>query len=265
MTIYLKTEEHLSYIRRAGHIAASVLSSLPFYLKARATTKYIDGVIEQMIGDMGGTAPCKGYVHGELPPYPAVSCISINNQAVHCVPSNLVIKEGDLIKVDLVVGFNGFCADTARTYLVGTPKPEVKKFVETCYLSMWEGLKKAMDGNKINEIGFAIENFVKSPGYGISQTFVGHGIGRDIHEDPRVPSFYLKENDHLICAGMVLAVEPIIFTTKDTEVIFDGWNTTTKQGGLVAHFEHTCIINPTGKPEIVTLRDEEKPHLSNLL
>lgn len=265
MTIFLKSEEHINYIRRAGHIAASVLSSLSFYIKPGVTTKYIDGVIEQMIKDLGGTAPCKGYIHGELPPYPAASCISINNQAVHCIPSDLVIKEGDLIKVDLVVGVNGWNADTARTYLIPPIKPETQKFVETCYLSMWEGLKKAVDGNKVNEIGYSIEQFVKPFNYGISRSFVGHGIGKSIHEDPRVPSFYLKEADQLICAGMVLAIEPILFTTLDAEVVFNGWNTTSKQNGLVSHFEHTCIINPAGKSEIVTLRDEEVPFLPNLL
>jgi len=264
MTIFLKSQEHIENIRRAGKIASTVLSALPFYLKAGVTTKYIDGVIDQMIKDLGGTAPCKGYVHGNLPPFPAASCISMNSQAVHCCPSDLIIKDGDVVKVDLVVGFNGWCADTARTYIVGTLKPEVKKFVETCYLSMWEGIKKAVDGNKVNDVGYAIENFVKPFGYGISRLFVGHGIGRDIHEDPRVPSFYLKEADQLICSGMVLAIEPIIFTTQDSEVVFDGWNTTSKTGANVAHFEHTILIT-AGKPEILTLREEEKIHLSNLL
>jgi len=265
MTVFLKSPEHIENIRRAGKIASTVLSALPFYLKAGVTTKYIDGVVEQMIKDLGGTAPCKGYVHGNLPPFTAASCISVNSQAVHCEPSSLVIKEGDVVKVDLVAGFNGFNADTARTYLIPPIKSEVQKFTEVCYLSMWEGLKKATSGNKVNEIGLAIENFVKPYGYGISHQFVGHGIGKSIHEDPRVPSFYLKENDHLLCSGMVLAIEPIIFTTQDSEVVFDGWNTIAKQNGLVSHFEHTCIITSTGKPEIVTIRDEEKPYLSNLL
>jgi methionyl aminopeptidase len=265
MTIFLKSPEHIENIRRAGKIASSVLSALPFYLKPGITTKYIDGVVEQMIKDLGGTAPCKGYVHGNLPPFSAASCISVNSQAVHCEPSNLVIKESDVVKVDLVVGYNGWCADTARTYLVGAAKPEIKTFVETCYLSMWEGLKKAIDGNKVNDIGKAIEDFVRPSGYSISKQFVGHGIGRGIHEDPRVPSFYLKEADQLICSGMVLAIEPILFTTADSEVVFDGWNTTAKQNGLVSHFEHTCLITPAGKPEILTLREEEKQFLSNLL
>ena len=265
MTIFLKSTENIENIRRAGRIASTILSALPFYLKPGATTKYIDGVIEQMIRDMGGTAPCKGYIHGELPPYPAASCISVNSQAVHCIPSNCVIKEGDVVKVDLVVGFNGWNADTARTYLIPPITAEIQKFTETCYLSMWEGLKKATVGNKINEIGFAIENFVKPHNYGISRSFVGHGIGKSIHEDPRIPSFYLKEADQLICAGMVLAIEPIIFTTQDSEVIFDGWNTIAKQNGVVSHFEHTCVILPTGKPEILTLREEEKQFLPNLL
>src|ERR1700685_3802692 len=198
MVVFLKTPEQVENIRRAGHIAASVLSSLSFYLKAGVTTKYIDGVVEQMIKDMGGTAPCKGYVHGNLSPYPAATCISVNSQAVHCVPSDLILKDGDIVKVDLVVGFNGWCADTARTYLVGSVKPEIKKFVETCYLSMWEGIKKAVDGNKVNDIGKAIEDFVPPDNYGISKQFVGHGIGRGIHEDPRIPSFYLREADQLI-------------------------------------------------------------------
>lgn len=259
MAIFLKNEEQVENIRRAGRIASNVLSTLPFYLKPGVTTKYIDDVVEKMIKDLGGTTPCKGYVHSGSVPFPAVSCISVNSQAVHCVPSNLVIKEGDLVKVDLVVGFNGWNADTARTYLIPPIKPDVQKFAETCYLSMWEGIKKAVDGNKINDIGYAVEQFVKPFGYGVSRAFVGHGIGKSIHEDPRVPSFYSKEADQLICAGMVLAIEPIIFTTLDTEVVFDGWNTTAKQNGLVSHHEHTILITLNGKfPEILTLREEEK-------
>lgn len=262
--IFLKSEEHIENIRRAGHIASSVLSSLPFYLKPGMTTKYIDNVIETMIRDLGGTAPCKGYMHGELPPYPAASCISINEEAVHVIPSERVIMDGDVIKVDLVVGFNNWLADTARTFLIPPIKPEVQQLAETCYLALYEGLKKAIDGNRVTDISKAIENFVKPKGYGIVKEFVGHSIGRNIHEDPRVPNYIIKENDSLLCKSMTLCIEPILTATLDASVEINGWYTKSKTGANVVHFEHTCILTE-GKPEIVTIRSEEVPFLSNLL
>jgi methionyl aminopeptidase len=263
VTIFLKTEEHIENIRRAGKIASTILSALSHYMTPGVTTKYIDGVVEQMIKEMGGTAPCKGYTHGNLPAYPAASCISINAQAVHCLPSDLIIKEGDVVKIDLVVGFNGWNADTARTYLIPPVRPEVQKFVETTYLALWKGIGQAIDGRKVVDISKAV--FDARNNYGVVSQFCGHGIGKSIHEDPKISNIPREGDNTLLCAGMVICVEPIFTLGKPDVYIKEGdWNTYTLDGSLVSHFEHTCIITE-GKPEIVTLREEEKSFLSNLL
>jgi methionyl aminopeptidase len=240
-----------------------VLSSLSFYLKPGVTTKYIDGVIEQMIKELGGTTPCKGYVHGTLPAYPSASCISVNEEAVHCVPSNRVIKEGDVVKVDLVVGFNGWNADTARTYLIPPVKPEVQKFVETTYMALWKGIGQAVDGRKVVDISKAV--FDARNNYGVVSQFCGHGIGRNIHEDPKISNVPNDGNNTLLCSGMTICIEPIFTLGKPDVYIKEGdWNTHTLDGSPVSHFEHTLLVTPT-KPEILTLREEEKSYLSNLL
>jgi|SRR5579864_1152602 len=249
MTIFLKTEEHLQHIRRAGKIASTVLSALPHFIIPGATTKYIDGVVEQMTRELEGIPACKGYKE-----FPAATCISVNDEAVHCIPSERVIKEGDVVKVDFVVDVNGWKADTARTYLVPPIKPEIQTFAETCYLAMYEGIKKAIDGNRVSDISKAIEEFVKPRGYGIVKAFVGHGIGKSIHEDPQIPNYFVKEKDSLLCSGMTICIEPILTLNSDPTVEITGWNTKAKS--VVAHFEHTLLITPT-KPEIITLRKEE--------
>jgi methionyl aminopeptidase len=260
--ITIKFPEHIEFLKKAGEINAKTLSLLPSFIVPGITTKSIDLKAEEIIRDLGGIPASKNYIHGTLPPYPGSICININEEAVHNYGSDRVVKEGDVVKLDLVVDFQGWKTDSAVTILVPPVKSEVHSFVETCYLSMWQGIKQAREGNKINDIGKAIEEFVKPHGFGISKQFIGHGIGRSIHEDPQVPSFYSREKDQLICSGMVIAVEPILFTTLDSDCIIEGWNTRSKTGCLVSHFEHSLLITPDGKPpKILTLRKEE----SNLL
>jgi methionyl aminopeptidase len=249
MPILIKSSEQIENIRRAGHIASNVLSSLSSYIVPGVTTKYIDGVVEQMTRELGGTCACKGYKD-----FPASICCSVNEQAVHCIPGDLIIKEGDVVKVDYVVDVNGWKADTARTFLVPPIKPEIQAFAETTYLAMYEGIKKAVDGSRVSDISKAIEGFVKPKGHGLIQAFVGHGIGRDIHEDPQIPNYYHPDKDALLCSGMVICIEPITTFTSDASVEITGWNTKAKSN--VCHFEHTLLITDS-KPEILTIRKEE--------
>jgi methionyl aminopeptidase len=250
VTIYLKTEEHIEHIRRAGKIASTVLSALSSYIVPGVTTKYIDDVVEQMTRQLGGIPACKGYKD-----FPAASCISVGQEAVHCIPGERIIKEGDVVKVDYVVDVNGWKADTARTYLVPPIKLEIQAFAETCYLAMYEGIKKAVDGNKVSDISKAIEDFVKPKGYGIVKGFVGHGIGRSIHEEPSIPNYVVKEKDALLCAGMTICIEPILTLEPDPSIEMNGWNTKAKS--IVTHSEHTILITKT-LPEIITIRKEEQ-------
>jgi len=261
--ITIKYPEHIELMRKAGQICAQTLSILPSFIVPGITTKEIDLKAEEIIRDLGGVPSCKGYVHGNLPQYPGSICISVNEEAVHCVPSERIVKEGDVVKVDLVVAYKGWNADSARTVLIPPVSDDMQVLAETCYLAMWEGIKKAIDGNHVTDIGKAIESFVGSR-YGIVKEFIGHGVGRNIHESPQIPNYFVKEKDALLCEGMTICIEPILTYSPDASVEINGWNTRSKTGANVVHAEHTCLIT-SGKPEILTLRTEELEHLPNLL
>lgn len=254
--IYLKNLEQQELCRKAGVIAAKTLSLLPNFIMSGVTTDFIDLKAEEIVKDLGGFPACKGYVHGGLPPYPGSICINVNDEAVHTAGSKRIIKDGDLVKLDLVVDFKGFKADTAISTFVPPINSSVLKFVKTGYDALFKGIDKVRDGNRVTDISNAIENFVKPTGYAISRMFTGHGIGRGIHESPSVPSFYSKENDALLCEGLILAIEPILFMSNSSEVIMDGWNTRSKDGAWVCHWEHSVLITKAGY-EILTLRENE--------
>jgi methionyl aminopeptidase len=254
--IYLKNTEQQELCRKAGVIAAKTLSLLPSFVIPGVTTNFIDSKAEEIVKDLGGFPACKDYVHGDLPPYPGSICINVNDEAVHTCGSERIIKEGDLVKLDLVVDFQGFKADTAISVLVPPIDPLVLKFAQTGCDALFKGIEKARDGNKVSDISFAIEDFIRPTGYSVSRIFTGHGIGRGIHESPSVPSFYSREHDSLLCEGLILAIEPILFMSSNSDVIMEGWNTRSKDGAWVCHWEHSVLITKTGC-EILTLRNEE--------
>jgi methionyl aminopeptidase len=251
VTIYLKSEEHISEIKKAAAILSDCLSFLSLQVKAGMTGLQVDKLTEEFVRSHGGICACKGYKE-----YPANICVSVNAGAVHCIPNEKPFNEGDVVKLDLVVDYNGWKADSATTVLIPPVKPEIQTFAETTYLAMYEGIKKAVDGNRITDISSAVESYVKSRGYGVVEPFVGHGIGREIHEEPQVPNYLVKEKDALLCEGMTLCIEPITTFTSDALVEINGWDTKSKSGYPVCHFEHTILVTKS-KPEILTLRKTE--------
>ncbi|WP_353684016.1 type I methionyl aminopeptidase [Thermodesulfovibrio sp. 3907-1M] len=246
--IILKSPEELQKMRKSCRIVAAVLCELKNFIKEGLTTKHIEQFIENLIIKMGGTPAFKGY-RG----YPASACISINEQVVHGIPSEKVfIKEGDIVSVDVGVLCESFYGDAAYTYPVGRISEEAQKLLKVTEEALYKGISEAIPGNRIGDISSAIQAHVESNGFSVVRAFVGHGIGRSLHEDPQIPNFGTKGVGPKLKKGMTLAIEPMVNVgTYEVQILSDGWTAVTKDGSLSAHFEHTIVITE-GEPEILT-------------
>ena len=244
--------EQIEYIKIAGQVCASCLSYLSLLSKPGISTLELDRKAEEFIRSNGCIPATIGYDG-----YKYSICISVNSQAVHCEPSNYIIKEGDEVKLDLVVDYNGWKADSAITVLIPPVLPAVRKLAENTYSALLDGIRACVEGNTVQNISQAVYAARSDPSIGVIKEFTGHGIGRDIHEPPQIPNFVSKDKNALLVAGMVVCVEPI-FCLGDPAIYHKKgeWNTWMFSGQPVAHFEHTILIT-SGKPEILTLRKEE--------
>jgi methionyl aminopeptidase len=252
--ITLKSEEHLEKMRVAGRIASSVLTYLKPLIVPGISAKKIDLLAEQFIRDNGGVPACHGYKD-----YPASTCISINEQAVHVIPlETKIIQLGDVVKVDLVVEFDGFHADTCRTFIVPPASPEVTQFVQTCYTALWAAIDKAVEGNTVSDLSNTISDIVLKAGHGVVKEFSGHGIGRNMHEEPSIVNYHMLNKGPALVRGMTLAIEPIITQKPEALIHIEGWNTWSLSG-RVSHHEHSVVVGYDNvPPEVLTLREEEK-------
>lgn len=251
--IFLKSDSDLELMRISGKICADTLSYLTILCKPGITGLELDKKAEEFIRDyhaVPATIGYRGYEHS--------ICLGINNFVVHCPPTNLSIKEGDLVKFDLVVSFQGWCSDSALTFLVPPIRPEVEKFVETTKAALWRGIEKAVEGNYVGDISQAIFEEADKNGYGVVVPFVGHFIGKSIHEAPQIPNIPQKTKGSMLVSGMTGCIEPIFTMTKDASVYFkdNEWATFTMNGALAAHAEHTILITKN-KAEVLTLRKGE--------
>jgi methionyl aminopeptidase len=249
--ILIKNSEQIELIKKAAEIAANTLSLLSSFIIPGKTGLEVDKLAEEYIRSMDGTAACKGYQD-----FPNSLCISVNSGAVHCIPTNKPFLEGDVVKLDLVVDYNGLKADSAITCLIPPVKPEVRTLAETTYTAMLRGIEQAKEGNTVQSISQTI--YDARGNCGVIREFTGHAIGRDIHESPSIPNVVIKEKNALIVAGMVLCIEPI-FCTGDPAIYYrpKEWNTWMLDGGIVSHWEHTILVT-NNVPEILTLRKEER-------
>lgn len=246
--IIIKNSEEIDKIRKACFIVAKVLEELKGYIKEGISTKDIEKFIENLIIKMGGIPAFKGY-RG----YPASACISLNDQVVHGLPSEKVfIKDGDVVSVDVGVIKDGFYGDAAYTYGIGGVSEEIKKLLTVTKESLYKGIEKAIAGNRVGDISAAIQKHVESNGFSVVRAFVGHGIGRSLHEDPQIPNFGKEKTGVKLRKGMTIAIEPMVnMGTHEVTILEDGWTAVTKDGSLSAHFEHTIAITD-GEPEILT-------------
>ncbi len=235
-------------MRVAGHLLASVMEDAAHFLASSKTTLEINDFIEKRMKEVGLKPECKGYAG-----YRHATCISLNDVVVHGVPSQkIVLRDGDFVKIDVVGSYKGYCADMARYFFVGSPCPVAKKIASTAQRALDNAIKLLEPGRRLSDISAHIQEIVEKDGYGIVKRFVGHGIGRKMHEAPEVPNFGRPGTGPILRDGMTLAIEPMI-TEKgaDVQIMSDGWTAKTADGGLAAHVEDTVLITENG-PEILT-------------
>jgi methionyl aminopeptidase len=247
--IALKSERELDMMRKAGGITAQILEEMVQMIKPGITTFDIDEYAEKRIYELKAVPAFKGY-HG----FPASVCISVNEEVVHGIPSKKkILKDGDIVGLDFGVSYEGWYGDSARTVAVGSISPEAQKLVDATRESLRRGIEQCRDGNRVFDIGHAVQKYIEDFGYGVVREFVGHGIGRALHEDPQVPNYGPKGKGLALKVGMVLAIEPMINAgSHEVKVLKDGWTAVTVDRSLSAHFEHTVAITPKG-PEILTV------------
>jgi len=245
--IILKSNQEIKLIEKACRIAAEALEMLGELIRPGVKTKELEEYAEAFIKARGGTPAFKGY-RG----YPASICVSINNQVVHGIPSDRLIKEGDIVSIDLGVVYQGYYGDAARSYAVGRIGELQKRLLEVTERALYKGIEKARPGNRVGDISAAIQDYVESNGFSVVRAFVGHGVGRFLHEEPQVPNFGRPGKGPRLKEGMTIAIEPMVNTgSPDVMVLDDGWTAVTADGGYSAHFEHTVVITKNGA-EILT-------------
>ncbi len=241
--ISLKSMREIELMRQAGMVLSKTRLELEKHLKPGISTHQLDLIAENYIKSQGCKASFKNY-NG----FPASICASVNEVVIHGIPKkSIVLKDGDIISIDLGVECNGYHADSAWTYPIGKVSSEVLQLLKVTKEALDEGLKMVKPGNRVGDISHAIETFVKPYGYGIVEEFTGHGIGRTLHEDPYIPNFGPADTGETLKAGMTICIEPMVnLGTKKVKVLSDNWTTVTLDKKPSAHFEYTVAINETG-------------------
>jgi methionyl aminopeptidase len=251
--IPIKSESELMTMRTACRIAATVLERLCGLVTPGVNTYDLDQEGRKLIAQYGGRSACFGYQVGPKR-FPAYTCLSVNDEIVHGI-GNLkrVLREGDIVSVDVCVEYDGFIGDNARTVAVGEIQPDLRQLLAVTEESLRLAIDQARPGNRVGAISNAVESAIRPHGYGIIRDFVGHGVGRSMHESPQIPNFGPRNRGERLREGMTLAIEPMISRGRPQVVMADdGWTALTIDGLPAAHFEHTVLVTP-GEPEILTL------------
>ena len=245
--ITIKSAQEMEAMRRAGSIVGATLTLLKRSVEPGVTTQDLDNIAYEEITRHGAKPTFKGY-RG----FPGSICASVNEEIVHGIPGKRVLQEGDIIKMDVGATIDGFIGDAAVSVAVGQISEEAISLMDATRLSLEEGIKAAVPGNRIGDIGAAVQGFSEPRGYGVIREFVGHGVGRFLHEDPQVPNYGQAGRGQLLRAGMCIAIEPMLSIGDwHTRILDDEWTVVTADGSLSAHFEHTIAITEEG-PEILT-------------
>lgn len=250
---YVKNEKDIEHLRTAGKILASVLGEVQKLVRVEVTTQELDAYAEKRICELGALPSFKGYRNStNEPEFPTTLCTSVNNEIVHAPASSRILKKGDIVGIDIGLKFHrdgrDYFVDMARTVGVGKISREAKKLLLVTEKSLDIGLKHVRPGNYISDIGKAIQAYVESHGFSVVRALVGHGVGYEVHEEPRVPNYYSDRMPAIeIQKGMVLAIEPMVnMGSYEIETLDDGWTVVTKDGSLSAHFEHTVAVTEKG-------------------
>ncbi len=250
--ISIKSDREIELMREAGMMVSKTHKYLKQYIKEGITTRELDKLAEDFIISMGGVPSCKGYEG-----FPKALCTSVNDEVVHGIPNNRKLKNGDIITIDMVIGYKGYQGDAAWTYKVGEISKEKEYLMLHTEKALYEGIKEVKPGARIGDISNAIESYANKYNLGIVKELCGHGIGTDMHEDPNVPNYGKKGTGPILKEGMVICIEPMLnLGTADIYQLDDGWTIKTDDGAPSAHYEHTILVTKAGY-EILTPRLED--------
>ncbi|MDA0986477.1 MAG: type I methionyl aminopeptidase [Bacteroidetes bacterium] len=248
----VKSEEEINIMRASGKITSDVLKLISSFIKVGVTTKELDDVAFDFIKSAGAFPAFKNYGHDKNNLYPATLCVSINDEVVHGIPSDRKLQEGDIVSVDVGVEYRNYFSDSASTFKVGKVSSEKEHLMNVTKESLEKGIEKAIVGNHIGDISHAIQSFVEKEGFSVVRDLVGHGVGRELHEEPQIPNFGKPGDGIELTEGMTLAIEPMINAGSYKVIVGDdGWTIKTKDGKPSAHFEHTIVVGKN-KAEILT-------------
>lgn len=241
--IVLKTDEEIELLRKSNRLVSETLAQLATLIKPGVTTLELDRVAEEYIRDHGAIPTFKGFPNHNGQPFPGSICTSVNDVVVHGIPDNVPLVDGDIVSIDCGTFMNGFCGDSAYTFKVGDVSEDTQRLLDVTKESLYRAIGLAYAGKRLGDLGYAVQNCCESEGYGVVREFVGHGIGRDMHEDPQVPNYGKQGHGKLLKKGMCIAIEPMItLGGRSVGIDQDGWTVRTIDGSVAAHFEHTIAI-----------------------
>ena len=250
--IPVRSRREIESMREAGRHVAEILLSLREMAKPGVKTIEFDVAGAKMIEERGLTSSFVGYGPGGLPPYPATICVSVNDEIVHGIPGSRELKKGDILSLDFGIISEGFHGDSALTVPIGGVTDEAEKLIDVTRESLYRGIEQMVPGNRLSDIGHAVEDHAKSAGYSVVRQFVGHGIGKKLHEPPQIPNYGRPGRGPRLLPGMVFAIEPMLNVgTESVRMLDDEWTAVTADGELSGHFEHTVLITEQG-PEVLT-------------
>lgn len=254
--IYLKTDDEVELLRQANLLIGRTLAELAKIIQPGVTTLQLDKVAEEFIRDNGAEPTFKGFPNPKGGPFPASICTSVNEQVVHGIPNDKPLKEGDIVSIDCGIRLNGFCGDSCYTFAVGEISEETRKLLKTTKEALYKGIEQAVVGHRIGDISDAVQQYCQAQGYGIVREFVGHGVGREMHEEPQVPNYGKRGSGRMLKDGLCIAIEPMI--TLGTHEIYmqeDRWGIITRDRKIAAHYEHSICVR-RGKADILSSFDE---------
>lgn len=254
MAIKLKSEEELTIMREAGRIVGNTLAQLREMIRPGLNLLAIEQFVRDEYKRVGAKETFLNYAPGGKRPYPSNICVSVNEQLVHGIPTNRELQEGDIVTLDLGATYNGYVGDAAITVPVGKVNPIAEKLLEVTEAALWAGIGAARPGNHLNDVRGAIEDTIKASGFSIVKGYGGHGVGREMHEEPHVENYRQRYRGPELVPGLVLALEPMVNAGgPDVYEEADGWTVSTKDGSLCCHFEHTIAIRAGGEAQVLTL------------
>jgi methionyl aminopeptidase len=243
----IKTERELEIMRAAGAMAAEVLEEIATFIRPGVTTRQVDDFAGAAMKQRGCQSAFLGYRK-----FPCQTCLSVNDEVVHGLSNDRMLRFGDIVSIDCGVRYNGYIGDTATTVAVGGCGVAAQRLMDVTQQALQQGIAQARAGNRVTDISRAVQNFVEGNGFSVVREFVGHGVGRTVHEEPQVPNFVDPASNQKLRPGMTIAIEPMVNIGRpDVKILKDGWTVVTQDGSLSAHFEHTVLIT-AGAPEILT-------------